>query len=104
MGATFGPAIVGEALRHIMASNAALLGAEANDFVPEIVAMPVGQLMGLVQVQALVVSMKEIYGWLLIVALVSLAAILLSYSPVRPSAIFPKWSTIRRVVRRLAFC
>lgn len=83
-----------------MASNAALLGAEANDFVPEAVAMSVGQLTGVVQ--ALVVSMKEIYGWLLMLALVSLAAILLSYSPVRPAAIFPKWSTIRRAVRRLA--
>lgn len=64
--------------------------------------MSVGQLTGVVQVQPLVVSMKEIYGWLLMLALVSLAAILLSYSPVRPAAIFPKWSTIRRAVRRLA--
>ncbi|MDE6832550.1 MAG: hypothetical protein K2J07_07465, partial [Muribaculaceae bacterium] len=55
-----------------------------------------------VQTQALVVSMKEIYGWLLIIALASLMVILLSYSSVRPFAIFPKWSTIRRVIKHMA--
>lgn len=44
--------------------------------------------------------MKEIYGWLLIVALLSLTVILVSYSPIRPSAIFPKWRTIRKIFRR----
>ena len=47
---------------------------------------------------ALVVSMKEIYGWLLITAIVSLLIIGLSYAPVRPWAIFPKWRTIRKIV------
>ena len=36
-----------------------------------------------------VVSMKEIYGWLLIAALVSMLLILVSYSSLRPWAIFP---------------
>lgn len=45
--------------------------------------------------------MKEIYGWLLIVAIVSLTVILVSYSPMRPWAIFPKWITIRRTLRQL---
>ncbi len=60
-----------------------------------------GQLYGMVQVQALVVSMKEIYGWLLMIAVVALVVILAGYSPVRPYAIFPKWKTVRRVLRRL---
>ena len=63
--------------------------------------MPFAQLYGMVQTQALVVSMKEIYGWLLIIALISLTVILVSYGPVRPFAIFPKWSTIRRAIRHL---
>lgn len=50
---------------------------------------------------ALVVSMKGIYGWLLTVGLASLLIILLSYSQVRPNAIFPKCKTIRRVLRHL---
>lgn len=99
MGATFGPALVGEFLRHIMAKNAALISASFTDTVPSAVHIPLGQLYGMVQKQALVVSMKEIYGWLLIVALVSVIAILVSYSPLRPSAFMPKWRNIRRLFR-----
>ncbi len=102
MGATFGPAIIGEFLRHTMAKNAALLGAPLTDFNTETAYMPLGELYGMVQQQALVVSMKEIYGWLLIVAIISLVIIALSYGPIRPDAIFPKWRTIRKVLRSLA--
>lgn len=101
MGATFGPAVIGEFLRHTMAKNAAFLSSSITDMNPDIVHAPLGQLFGLVQMQALIVSMKEIYGWLLIVGLVSLVLILVSYSPVRPWAIFPKWKTIRRILRKL---
>lgn len=101
MGATFGPAVVGEWLRHTLAKNASLLGSVATDFNPDTAHMPLGQLLGIVQTHALVVSMKEIYGWLLIVALTSILIILVSYSPLRPWAIFPKWKTIRRTLRRM---
>ena len=101
MGATFGPAVIGEILRHIMAKNASLLGADITNVNSDIAFIPLGQLYGKVQTQALVVSMKEIYGWLLIVALASLLVILLSYSSVRPFAFFPKWSRIRRVIRHM---
>ena len=98
MGATFGPALIGEFLRHTMAKNAALLGARLSDLNPAAAHAPLGQLYGMVQQQALVVSMKEIYGWLLIVAIVSLVVIALCYGPLRPVATFPKWSTIRRIL------
>ncbi|MDE6860951.1 MAG: hypothetical protein K2J65_11135 [Duncaniella sp.] len=101
MGATFGPALVGEMLRHTMAKNMALLSAEALDSNPVTMYLPFGELFGMIQLQALVVSMKEIYGWLLIVALTSLLVILVSYGPLRPFAIFPKWKTIRRAMRRM---
>lgn len=101
MGATFGPAVIGEFLRHTMAKNAAFLSSSITDVSPDIVHAPLGQLFGLVQMQALIVSMKEIYGWLLIVGIVSLVLILVSYSSVRPWAIFPKWKTIRRILRKL---
>lgn len=101
MGAIFGPAVIGEILRHIMAKNASLLGADITNVNSDIAFIPLAQLYGMVQTQALVVSMKEIYGWLLIVALASLLVILLSYSSVRPFAFFPKWSRIRRVIRHM---
>lgn len=102
MSATLGPALIGEFLKRTMAKNASLLGTNIVDFNPDIAHVPLGQLYGIVQEQALVVSMKEIYGWLLIVALISLTVILVSYGPIRPSAIFPKWSTIRHILTRLA--
>ena len=100
MGATLGPAVIGEFLRHTMAKNASLLGASLTDFNPDTLHIPFGQLYGMVQTQALIVSMKEIYGWLLIIALISLTVIVVSYGPMRPWAFFPKWKTIRKVLRR----
>ncbi|MDE5813845.1 MAG: hypothetical protein K2H72_06120 [Muribaculaceae bacterium] len=102
MGATLGPALVGEWLRHTMAKNASLLGANIVSFNPDAAHVPFGELYGMVQMQALVVSMKEIYGWLLIIALVALLLILVGYGPVRPWAIFPKWRTVRKSLWRLA--
>lgn len=101
MSATFGPAVVGEFLRHVMAKNASLIGSVMTASNTDATHVPVGELYGMVQLQALVVSMKEIYGWLLMVALVALLVILVSYAPLRPWAIFPKWKTIRRTIRRM---
>lgn len=109
MGATVGPAVIGELLQHIMARNSALLESAVTStcrltsFSAQLdsQAFPqcIGQLQGMVQLQSLVESMKEIYGLLLMIALVSLLLILVSYSHIRPFAIFPKWKTIRRAIR-----
>lgn len=101
MGATLGPAIIGEFLRHTVAKNAAILGVNIVDTNPEVASWSISRIYGMVQTQALVVSMKEIYGWLLIVAIASVVMILVSYSSVRPFAIFPKWGTIRRVIKHI---
>lgn len=101
MGAALGPALIGEFLRRTMAKNAALIGAAFDNLNADALRMPFGQLYGAVQQQALVVSMKEIYGWLFMAGIVVLTVILVSYGPLRPSAIFPKWRTIRRVYRRV---
>ena len=100
MGASFGPAVIGEFLRHTMARNAAVIGSAMTDTNQAAVHMPLGELFGTVQIQALVVSMKEIYGWLLIAALAALTVLLVSYGPVRPNAFLPKWRTIRRLIRQ----
>lgn len=102
MGATFGPALIGEFLQHTMAKNVALLSARFTDFHTSSGQIPLGELYGAIQQHALILSMKEIYGWLLMVALLSLFIIAVSYSPIRPSAIFPKWKTIRKIFRKQA--
>lgn len=102
MGATLGPALIGEFLRHTMAKNASLLGVRITDFNAQAAHIPLRQLYGAVQQHTLVASMKEIYGWLLIIAILSLIIIAVSYGPIRPSSIFPKWSTIRKVLLKEA--
>ena len=100
MGATLGPAVVGEWFSHTMARNYSQLSSALTD-TGAVTGRPLGELFGMTQLQAMVVSMKEIYGWLLIAALACLLMIAVSYSGVRPFAIFPKWSTIRRGIRHL---
>ncbi len=102
MGATLGPAIVGELLRHITTRNYSQIISEFTDTASGIVGMYPGELAGIAGLQALIVSMKEIYGILLIVCVISLLFIIVSYGGVRPQAIFPKWRTIRRILRREA--
>lgn len=102
MGATLGPAIIGEWLQHAIARNAANIGSILTNTNIDATHIPLGDLYGRVQLQALVVSMKEIYGWLLIAGIISLLIILVSYGPLRPNAIFPKWRTVRRILRREA--
>lgn len=102
MTATLGPAVIGEFFQHVMAKNTDLIGSAMTNLNPESVHMPLGKLYGMVQMQSLVVSMKEVYGWLLIVAIISLMIIIVSYAPIRPSTIFPKWRTIRKIFRREA--
>ncbi len=82
MGMAFGSAFVGEWLSHVFARNVTAVG--------------------LIPQQALVLGMKEIYGWLLIVCLFSIVILAVSYGPLRPFAIFPKWKTIRRTICRMA--
>ncbi len=101
MGATLGPAVVGEWLRHTVADNFALISARFTAANPHAAFSSLGELYGTVQRQALVVSMKEIYGWLLIVALTAIIVMALSYGTLRPFAIFPKWRSIRRTLRHL---
>lgn len=79
-----------------MAKNAALYGTGMTAANPGTAFAPLGQLYGILQTQALIVSMKEIYGWLLIVAIASLTVIL-----IRPVAIFPQWSTVRRIIKHI---
>ena len=102
MGATFGPALIGEILRYTIARNASILATPFTDANPASLHIPLGELMGIVGQQALVVSMKEIYGLLLILGIGSLVIILLSFSSVRPWAIFPKWRSIRRSIKHLS--
>lgn len=67
-----GNAIVGRALTVVMARNSMLLGEKLDAVTLSTTHTPFGELYGMVQVQSLLESMKEIYGWLLFVAILCL--------------------------------
>lgn len=101
LGSTLGPAIVGEWFSHTTAKNSAILSSAVTNTTASV--NNIAEIYGQVQRQALLISMKEIYGWLLIAALIFFILICLEFSPIRPSAIFPTWKTIRRKIRTLSF-
>lgn len=104
-GAALGPAVIGELFSRITARNFALLSSGVTDtsmtriFPPDGIAARFGDIFGMTRLQAMMVSIKEIYGLLLILCILCIVIIALSYSRMRPWAIFPKWRTIRRVLR-----
>ncbi len=100
MGATLGPALIGEFLNHTMAKNLEFLTSTFDATTLDRLGRIPGQIYESLANQALLVSMKEIYGWLLIVGLVSLLVVLLSYGPVRPRAFLPSWRRIRHLLTR----
>lgn len=69
-GGALGTAILGHALNGAMKKNSMLLGSVVDHVNPFISRIPVGEVYGAVQQQALMVSMKELYGWLTLMAFV----------------------------------
>lgn len=100
VGGTLGSAVVGEIFQHTMAKNFMLLSSSLTASSRESVHLGFGELAEMVQRQALAVSIKEVYGWLLLLSLIALAAIAVTTSGMmRPAAIHPKWSTIRKGIK-----
>ena len=100
LAAPIGNAIVGRALKIVMTRNAMLLGDRMDNVGLSTSHASFGELYGMVQVQALVESMKEIYGWLLLVAIVCLIGLMLRYSGIRPMKVIePTYSAIYNFLR-----
>lgn len=95
-----GTAIVGRALKIVMARNSMLLSERLDSVELSSLHVPVGELYGAVQVQALLESMKEIYGWLLFIAVLCLIGLMLRYSGIRPNRVIePTYRTIYKFIR-----
>lgn len=100
--ASLGPALLGEWLGNALARNVAIIGSAFTDTNTAIAGVPLPDLSGMVYGRALVVSMKEIFGWLLIATLFFLILIVVSYGRWRPVARLLPWNTLRNVLRRQA--
>ena len=94
-----GNAIVGRALKIVMTRNSMLLGERMDNVELSTSHASFGELYGMVQVQSLLESMKEIYGWLLFVAILCLIVLMLRYSGIRPMKVIePTYRAIHKLI------
>ena len=99
-GSALGDSIVGHALQVVTKKNAMLLSAGFDHVNPASYKLPAGALYGALQQHALLISMKELYGWLLMIGLFCLFVFMVKESSLRPKyAIHPKFRTIRRAIK-----
>lgn len=99
-GSVLGTAILGRALNLLMKKNAMLLGANLDHVHPLANHIPFGQLYGAVQEQALMVTLKELYGWLTLFGMVCLLVLFLQDGSERPfKALHPTYRFIRRSIK-----
>lgn len=98
-GALVGEAFLKQVFKITMRKNELLLGANLDNVHPISSHMPLDVLFGRLQQHAMLVSMKEIYGWLCLGGILCLLAFLLKESSLRPKSLHPKFSTLRRSVK-----
>ncbi len=101
LGSAFGSAVLGQTLKTVIKQKTTLLSSSLDNVNPLIQQLAPEKLYALLQQQALMVSMKEIYGGLAILALIALLFILIRESDIRPRyVIHPTFHTIRRLIVR----
>ena len=100
LAGAIGNAIVGRALKVIMVRNSMLLGTGMDNIELSAPHTQFGELYGMIQVQSLLESMKEIYGWLFFVAILCLIVLMLRYCGIRPMKVIePTYRTIYNILR-----
>ena len=93
-------AVVGRALKVVMTRNSMLLSERMDNIELSTAHAQPGELYGIIQVQSLLESMKEIYGWLLFVAILCLTVLMLRYCGIRPMKVIePTYRTIYNILR-----
>jgi len=98
-GALVGEAFLKQVFKITMKKNEMLLGANLDHVNPLVSRIPIEALYGRLQQQVMLVSMKEIYGWLCIAGLFCLMMFLLRESTLRPHRFQPKFSTLRKGIK-----
>ncbi len=98
-GGVIGTAILGELFKVVMKKNAMLLGTEIDSVNSMVNFNRFGEIYEAVQQQAMLVSMKELYGWLALLGIVCIVVFLFNESSLRPRSIHPKYFTIWKSIR-----
>ena len=100
LAGAIGNAVVGRTLKVVMTRNSMLLSERMDNIELSTAHAQPGELYGMIQVQSLLESMKEIYGWLLFVAILCLIVLMLRYSGIRPMKVIePTYRTIYNILR-----
>lgn len=99
LGALLGSTILHHAFNIVTKKNFVLLSAHLDGVNQRIRHIPQGELFGALQQQSIMVSMKELYGWLCILSILTLLAFLLKRSSLRPWTLHAKFKTIRRAIK-----
>lgn len=101
LGSAIGTALLGQILKVTMKKNAMLLGTQLDHVNPFSKQFSTGELYGILQQQSLMVSMKEIYGWLALTSIGCLLLFMINESNIRPQrAIHPTYHAIRKLIKR----
>jgi MFS transporter, DHA2 family, multidrug resistance protein len=98
-GSLIGSAILTRVFKITMTKNVMLLGVNLDNVNPVANHIPTELLFGRLQQHAMIVSMKEIYGWICILGIFCLLAFFLRESSLRPKSLHPKFSTIRHTIK-----
>ena len=99
VGSVLGSAILTRILLVIQTRNNVWLGETLDNVNPLSGRIPFSEIYGLLHKQALIVSMKEIYGWLIWISLFCLALFLIRENSERPiRALQPPFRRIRRYI------
>lgn len=99
-GSVLGTAVLGQMLEQTVKKNVLLLGANLDHVNPLTGQIPWKELYGSLQQQALIVSLKELYGWLALGGILCLLLFMIKESNIRHHhAIHPTYRVIRRLIR-----
>lgn len=99
-GGALGTTLLSQLLKTVMKKNAILLSTPLDHVNPSIQRIPLGELYGTVQQQALIVSMKELFGWLTLTGLLCLLLFMIKESNIRPLYAFhPTYRAIRKLIK-----
>lgn len=99
LGALLGSTVLHHVFNITTKKNFMLLSSNLDSVNQRIRYIPKGELFGALQQQSIMISMKELYGWLCILSLLSLLAFLFRESSMRPKALHPKFKTIRKSIK-----
>lgn len=103
-GAAIGNAVVGRLLDSTSLKNFNLISASFDRVNTDVNTLPIKDLYHIAYQHATIISMKEIYGWLLILSILCIIFLLLRKSDIKPNQMIthPKFKNLRkRILKRL---